>query len=292
MSLLLLLLSAGCERNVSVELPREPARLVVNAFFTPDSLLQMQVSRSQSVLERPRITGVEGAEVKLYEDGQEIATLRPDSLLKFRFSSRQKLIQAGRNYGISVSSPNLGTVTAESFVPVPVRIRQATITESAGVDLNGSTYNILRLELDDPAGEENYYAVQVRSMDFQLVKNNQTGKTDTVWRESRRNLFREPTVSGVRAGRQLLFSDRQFDGKTTSLLVYFYPIPPNRAERSQYSVLLFSAGKLYYEYHRRLADHLGNQTFDIIGGEPVPMPGNITNGYGIFAGYSFDRVVL
>jgi hypothetical protein len=47
------LLVAGCERDVSLDLPRESPKLVVNAFFTPDSLLQVQVSRSQSVLERP-----------------------------------------------------------------------------------------------------------------------------------------------------------------------------------------------------------------------------------------------
>jgi hypothetical protein len=47
---------------------------------------------------------------------------------------------------------------------------------------------------------------------------------------------------------------------------------------------------MYYEYHKRLPEHLMNQSFEILGGEVVPMPSNVTNGYGIFAGYSFDRV--
>jgi hypothetical protein len=149
-------------------------------------------------------------------------------------------------------------------VPLPVRIRKATVTESAGVDLNGG-YNILRIELDDPADEENYYAVQVKAVSFEPVKNNQTGKTDTLRRETPRSLFREPTVSGLRAENQLLFSDRQFNGKSTSLLIYFYSWQKTGAGRKQQIVRLLSVGKIHYEYHRRLADHLSNQSFEIIG---------------------------
>jgi hypothetical protein len=96
-------------------------------------------------------------------------------------------------------------------------------------------------------------------------------------------------VSGLRAGTQLLFADRPFDGQATELITYFYRVA--EAGRPEYRVRLLSVSKTYYEYHRRLPNHLDNQSFAIIGGEPVPMPGNVTNGYGIFAGYSVSEVV-
>ncbi|MBD0257440.1 MAG: DUF4249 domain-containing protein [Cytophagales bacterium] len=289
MYLVLLGLAAGCERNVPVDLPGEPARLVVNAFFTPDSAVRVQVSRSLSVLERPRLLGVEEAEVKLYEEGREIAVLRPDSLRKFVYQSGGKPVRAGKSYAVVVSALRYEPATAENGVPLPVPIRNIAVNEAAGLDLNGGVYNVLRVALDDPAGEENYYAVRVKAVAYETRTNPQTGATDTLRRETFCNLFAEPTVSGFRADQQLLFADRSFDGRTAELLSYFYPL--RGAGRPEYRILLLSVSKTYYEYHRRLPDHLNNQSFEIIGGEPVPMPGNITNGYGIFAGYSVHEVV-
>jgi hypothetical protein len=287
--LVLLGLAAGCERDVSVDLPKEPARLVVNALFTPDSVVRVQVSRSLSVLERPRLPGVEAAEVKLYEEGREVAVLWPDSLRKYLYQSEGKPVEAGKNYAVVVSAPGYEPVTAENAVPLPVPIKAIAVNEATGVDLNGGVYNLLRVALDDPAGEENYYAVQVKTVTYEPRTDPRTGKTDTLRRETLRTLFAEPTVSGLRADRQLLFTDRLFDGQTTELITYFYGLP--EAGRPEYRVRLLSVSKAYYEYHRRLPDHLSNQSFEIIGGEPVPMPGNITNGYGIFAGYSVSEVV-
>lgn len=288
--LLLIVLSGSCERTVEVDLPREPARLVVNAFFTPDSLMRVQVSQSMSVLERPRILGITDAEVKIYEDEKEIATLKPDSLHKYVYISDEKLVRAGKTYGIRVTSPDYEPVSAENYVPSAVNIKRTTLNESAGTDLSGSFYNTLRIELDDPAGEENYYAVQVKAVEYELIKNRQTGANDTVRREFPGDLFREPTVSGIRAEKQLLFSDQQFDGSSTSLLSYFYPFKQQGSGNQAYVIYLLSVSKMYYEYYKRLPDHLMNQSFEILGGEVVPMPNNIANGYGVFAGYSFDRV--
>jgi hypothetical protein len=103
--LVLLGLAAGCERDVSVDLPKEPARLVVNALFTPDSVVRVQVSRSLSVLERPRLPGVEAAEVKLYEEGREVAVLWPDSLRKYLYQSEGKPVEAGKTTRWSCRHP-------------------------------------------------------------------------------------------------------------------------------------------------------------------------------------------
>ncbi|HEX8530685.1 MAG TPA: DUF4249 domain-containing protein, partial [Cytophagales bacterium] len=287
--LVLLGLAAGCERNVSVDLPKEPARLVVNALFTPDSVVRVQVSRSLSVLERPRLSGVEEAEVKLYEEGREVGVLRPDSLRKFVYQSNGKPVQAGKNYAVVVSAPHYEPVTAENVVPLPVPIRNIAVNQAAGLDLNGGVYNVLRVTLGDPPGEENYYAVRVKVIAYETRTNPQTGTTDTLRRETFCNLFAEPTVSGLRSDQQLLFSDESFDGRTAELLAYFYPL--RGAGRPEYRILLLSVSKAYYEYHRRLPDHLNTQSFEVVGGEPVPMPGNITKGYGIFAGYSVREVV-
>jgi hypothetical protein len=290
--LVLILLATGCERSVEVDLPREVPRLVVNAFFTPDSLMRVQVSQSISVLERPRIIGVQKATVKLYEEGQEIATLQPDTQVGYVYLSDRKLVQAGKTYTLAVSTPDYEPVSAESFVPEPVRIKRATISGSAGTDLDGGFYNILRIELDDPVDEENYYAVQITAIKPEIRKNPITGIPDTIRREWARNLFAEPTISGLTAGKQLLFADRNFNGQSAGLLAYFYTITEGPSSgRQEYNVYLLSVSKIYYDYHKRLPGHLMNQSFEILGGETVPMPSNITKGYGIFAGYSFDRIV-
>jgi hypothetical protein len=284
-------LLTSCEKNVDVNLPKETPKLVINSFFTPDSSINVQVTTSQSVLERPFVSGVPDAEVILFEEGQQIATLKLDTSVKFVYTSdNKKLIQAGKKYAVSVSSPLYGTVTAQSFVPPPVKISNATITEAAGVTVDGTSYNLLKLQVTDPADAENYYGVKVKSVHYKIIRNNQTGNQDTLWGESLLNLFLEPSVSSLNAGRELLYSDKLFNGRTTTLLLYFIPSVPEGFRSKGVSVVLITAGRDYYEYNKKLGTHLNNQTFGIISGEPVQMPNNVTNGYGIFAGYSEDKV--
>lgn len=289
--LVLVAMLTGCEKNVQIDLPKELPKLVVNSFFTPDSAVSVQVSLSQPVLERPFLTGIEDASVKLFEEGQEIATLKLDTSLKFVYTTNNKnLIKAGSKYSLTVATSKYGTATAQSFVPLPVKINKVTITESAGVSVDGAPYNLLKLELSDPANAENFYAVKVKSVHYKLIRNNQANREDTLWSESLQDLFLEPSISSLNPNTQLLFSDKSFNGRTTSLLLYYFPAVPPAFRRKGISIALITTGKDYYEYNKRLRTHLTNQTFELLGGETIPMPNNIKNGYGIFAGYSEDQV--
>lgn len=289
--LLLIALLAGCEKTVNIDLPKETPKLVVNSYFTPDSVVSVQVSTSYSVLARPVLNGVTDAVVKLFEEGREVATLKQDTSLKFVYvSDSKKLIQAGKKYAVSVTAPPYQTATAQSFVPFGVKINKATITESAGVSVDGGAYNLLRLEISDPANTENYYGIKVKKQYYKMVRNNQTGRQDTLWGESIANVFLEPSINSVNPGKELLYSDKLFNGQLTNLLLYYFPSVPDGFKSLGVFIILTTASKEYYEYNKRVSTHVANQTFEILGGETVPMPNNIINGYGIFAGYTSDQV--
>ena len=91
-------------------------------------------------------------------------------------------------------------------------------------------------------------------------------------------------------GEVLPFSDDLFNGKTYTLRInpnaYFY----GDSLRRELTIRLKTISEEQYAY--TYASWLQNAYEDIPYTEPVLVPGNVKNGYGIFTGYSFDEVSI
>jgi hypothetical protein len=95
----------------------------------------------------------------------------------------------------------------------------------------------------------------------------------------------------VRGG--LLFDDQQFNGGECFLNI-FTGVLNNEADEYELIVELNSVSEKYYKYKTQLGLYLRSLDSNIFEGvpDPIELYSNIENGYGIFAAYVTDRVIL
>ncbi len=206
-----------------------------------------------------------------------------------------------------VTAPGFPEVTARSTVPLPVPIHDFIFKDTAGVIGEGFYHGSATFTLDDPPGQADYYAIQciynTTYLDFNFVAGQPgSARYDTVRGFNALFLFSsDPTIQSAGSGYSqgsgplALANDRVFDGNTHSLTVDFNSIQkygPDRNEPRRLVWVLKSVSQAYYEYFRKFDPHLNNQNFSLFGGEPVMMYTNVENGYGVFAGYSQDTVIV
>jgi hypothetical protein len=90
-----------------------------------------------------------------------------------------------------------------------------------------------------------------------------------------------------------IFDDSKFHNADCNLEI-FAGIMNNESDEYELIVELNSVSENYYNYKKQLGIYLKKEDGDIFEGipDPVNLFSNIENGYGIFAGYISDRVVI
>jgi hypothetical protein len=296
-SLLLALpgLLLSCQKEVFVDFPDQKPQIVINSLFTPDSLFTVRVFGTLPLLDARSHEVLDNATVVIYENEAEVETL-PYNAEKEYYRSNSFKPTAGRVYRVRVAVPGYPDATAQSSVPLAVPIANFVYKDSAGVDENGSFINSVTYTFEDPAQENNFYAMQGTFDFIQVRPNFGTAKFDTIRGFSSLYLYSDqPTVkTSAYAGGLAMVDDQLFDGQTQSIALSFYPgwYDPRRNSKRTFRFYLKTASSEYFRYFQKLQGHLTNQNFDIFAGEAVIMYTNVENGYGVFAGYSQDTVVV
>lgn len=147
----------GCPRISPVELPipAHESKLVMNAFLNNEEIIQVFLSRSQSVLQELDTAGnyVAGANLSLWEDDVFIENLQPrdsnywayfrsDSFWVKRISYESSIIpEPGKTYRIEAQHPDFEPIRAETTLPTPPQIANPEIEFDMIRDQNGVMYS-------------------------------------------------------------------------------------------------------------------------------------------------------
>lgn len=274
----------ACYRDVDLKLPETERKIVVNALFTADSLITVSLYWSKSPYE-PELPFSEEAEVVLITpDGRD--TMRRKGKSEFESNVRG---EAGAEYGLEIYMGQ--ELVAVSRDRIPERIRSyemSSFKDSIRINEDGEYYSGLKVSVDDPEDEENFYEIHVRQVYMwgeELTVSRRSGFSDDP-------VIRAENIPMYIDGHFVVFSDRQFNGQQKELWVYYYPpmySNNNLVDPDYYLIVdLYSVSENYYQYRKKIVDHLAGQDEDFLdaSGEPVPMISNIEGGYGIFAGYT------
>ncbi len=287
---------SGCELVIDPDLPEHTPRLVVKAFFTPDSRWVAYVGRSIGILESlPRgERAVAGATVALLSGDQVIDHLT--FLRGERVYVSETPLQVGKSYSLRVSAPGFATVRATDTVPGPVptsivshRIEASDPTPDEPGGLAITDFSI-RLRIQDPPGEKNHYQIRVIAPD-------RSGKHDLHF--STRdpsiiadNRIEDPIIDGMEAffGTAPFFKDTLFDGQTHEIELSSVDNVVLASQERLLWVQVLYVSEMYYKHLRSalLHDYTQENPF----AEPVRIYSNVENGYGIFAGYSSQTFEL
>ena len=111
------LLVSSCETTEKIDdFPLRPSKLVVNSFFSADSLWEIQVSKSLSVLDNADLLKVNNASIDIYKNSELIDTIRGPGTDGW-YRSGLYLPEAGENYSIEVSTPDFPISSMQRMLP-------------------------------------------------------------------------------------------------------------------------------------------------------------------------------
>ena len=280
-------LAATCERPVELEFKDQAPKLAVFSKFTSDRVLQVEVSRGQSLFDDSPTEYVLDARVDLYEGDAfiERLTLAPDRQPPV-YLSRDLLPRRNAIYTVVVEAPGFETVTASSRVPNLVQIEALEISEvvieqgSAGDQV---VYNYqVGITFSDPPDEKNYYHLNL-SQEIVNLAPESGGAVDlqtVVFSSLADNNYQVAHLEGG-----LLLDDTPFGGQAVQLSFPLrFTLEGSKYALGNLLVELAAVSEEYYSYFSSLARQQDNPGAPYA--EPVIVKSNVTNGLGYFAGYT------
>jgi hypothetical protein len=287
LTLIPVLIATACEYVVDVEVPDGGNQLSIGSLAESDSTWRVDIAETMGIFgfSIPSQNEVlTNADVTVTDE-----TTGRDMVLQHtrfgRYRSPDKPL-AGHRYSIRVKLDGYPDVTAATTAPGVVDVTNAEMDTSKTIRYEMDDYFPVKLTINDRAGEENTYELQVFSRDSSWWDFDPN--KEPYWRVSTSfTLFvindlsladKEDLLRNTPYPRR--FSDESFDGeaKVVTLLV-----PRRFLYRSSYSfgIRIYNQG---YEYAKFVDDR--TLQYDLMGypfTQPVPVYSNVDNRNGIFA---------
>ena len=301
---------SSCEQVIEPDLPEHTPRLVLHAFFTADGIWTAYVGRSSGILDsRPlHERSVADASVELLAGDRVIEEMKfLDAARGYVFED--STLEAGETYSLQVSAPGFATIRATDAIPrpVPTSILSYRTNTSARSESEIRGEFSIKLEIQDPPSEANYYQISV----YQVSTGRGAWRYEEILSTKDPSIIADngvdesPVEEGAFSGEALYFKDTLFDGRTHEIELTYDGVLVLREDMAQeeevaedgqepakqktyLQVLYISAA--YYEYLKtaRLHDYTRDNPF----AEPLSVYSNVEDGYGIFAGYSSQTFEL
>lgn len=298
---LLWLLLARCAREVIIELPEEPPKLVVVCHFTDGQHIRAKISLSKSVNDGSQPELPQELDATLSVNGSYWDRLKPDTTEKgvrtYWESHQSKIAKEGLDYAISVRLP--GYPTVQSFSKIPRQVKLEPILLSSGdivVESISEGLSELRiplaLRLTDLPAEGHYFA-------FNLTHETQVYETlippvHDSWQEGRSNFLTDgrtfSLLHDIPEPVVLINENYWADDRRTLYLVARIPFDPENERPRRIFIEWRTLSEQFYRYHLSLSRQGGNLPFS----DPDAVFNNIEGGYGNFSGYavSVDTVLI
>jgi hypothetical protein len=308
--LLTITLFTSCEERftqvVDLEIPPHDPRLVTYSIIdaSQDSIF-VEVSKSLDITEDadPVITDAlirfSKNETLITDDFELIkrfvdldwSTNQLDSIFDYKYKAKTgEVFTAGNNYSLSISAIGLESVEAEAMVPEKVSIEEIEFTKDGIIDPEGYKSDELKLTFSDPGEEENYYLVAVRmkdKFDEELYENDvYISAFDPRINQSS---WGTPIIKNINS--YAYFDDKEgINGNKNTLRfsmnLYFDPDNPD----IKISVKLFTLSKDLYNFCHALNQYSNSE--GVFFAEPVTIPSNFENGFGVFGFYDYTEKYL
>lgn len=274
------LLLGACTKDLDIDFEQQAPKVVVMSCVEPDSVLSLRLSFSRFFLSSQPFRTIDNAVVTLLVNGSTEATATPSANGRYVFDYRPRV---GDHLALQVQVPDYGTVTSATTVPSPASVNNMQATLTANED-NDRTYSV-RFTLNDPAGEDNFYAVRV--IERECYEWDGVRHCEDSYRYFTCNdymLTGAGNVGSILDGdnpgevfdKVLYFTDDYFNGQ--SHVVEIAPELHYRNTEALLEITSYSRDRYLYE----LTTSMDGDSFEDLFGEPVQVHTNIDGGIGIF----------
>lgn len=265
--------SISCEKIIDINIPDNGRKPTVNCLIGDNSRVELMLHRSRHILDNTSQFDVINNALVIFTDNNN----QPDTLLEYlntgAYQSMQTILDPG-SYKVQIVADGV-TINSQTTIPAPSVI--------SGLDTGSYFFdNMTNFRIDvkfaDNPGEKNYYMIG-------LVCEGSYGEKPDVYVFSS-----DLSITSDFRGRPL-FPDDLFDGKNKTLRIEtdknnLY----SENDSLDLTIELFSLSYDAYMYFvtSQAQMYTGDSPFS----EPVIVYSNITEGYGIFAGYSVSRKTI
>lgn len=276
------ILFTSCETVIDMKLPEQPPKMVVNSFFTPDSIMMLHLSKSQFVLKNQELKPITDGNISLFENGKFIG--------KFTYINKGFYYLPGffpkenTQYTLNAESSGLKSVEAIEIVPPQPVINRIEISSSY---FEGENYKDFIVYIQDNFNEENYYMVNLIGKRYDYIYDTLTFDiidsveiSEQVYFTSQDLVFQEQGISS-----QSIISDKLFNGTIypLKLSVSAYNFDEyNNMGYFEMTIQLKQISKAYAQYVLTYSKNRYSDPFS----QPVQVYTNVTNGFGVFAAYT------
>jgi Domain of unknown function (DUF4249) len=276
------LLFLSCEKVITLDLPAHEPILVVNSFFSPDSVWRARVTASQAIDAPYGLKEIADASVLILENGVPVDTLVHDSADLY-VSTRGRKPVAGHAYTLRASAPGYAEVQGSDIAPRVVIPYNLVFKDSVFVDAIGTYQSEFSFTIRDWPGQHNYYILDLYKIYTYLWDNRLIRQANPIYVDTQDPLLDTKTSQG-----QALFDDATFDGQQRLIKVSL-PAAYHQENDTIYARLSVVTEPCF-RYVQTMAKYR-TASWDIFA-EPVRLYSNMTPGMGVFAGRAGYEMIL
>lgn len=317
----------SCENPIEFDGEQMASMIVMNALISPDSVLNVQLSKSKFFLkDDSSFESLNDAEVKLFVNDTLFEILNPKGNGNYTGTYIPK---AGDIVKIIAKQANLNEVNATTTIITPAHISsidtisQITVTnpivsyadysgDNITLDTVGYNYNKkmnIKVNINDDPNIKNFYRVTLRikqyfndgresereyfleSDDLVFGSANESGLFGEGFSRSPFNEFSDELFNGKKYDFKM---SSNFDIMVYTDTTYKKPTYPNDNEwpkvvRNELIVQVHSISESYFKYLKTLNSN--SNVLDFFA-EPVQIYSNIKGGIGILGSYKIDNYVI
>lgn len=305
-----LLLFAACTRDVVLELPHVPPRLVLNCSVLPEEDVSAFLSKSWFILDTITDDGVVGGKVQVYINDRLQGTMQPAADGKYmgQYVLPGCRVKAGDRLLLKAEAPGFDPVEGETIVPDPLEVLSVDTVRFSQFGYASYEYPCLRLYIRfrDKPDERNYYRLIVERqteyrMGDSLITTSSMYRSDQYIMDWLSLRYEDPVFRATSTNPAIeqldgytcrgTFSDDMFDGDEYTVRSSFWSIDNSFKGDSvtatvHYDVSLMAISEDYYHYLtviRNFSITLGDAYLDGLI-EPSSTYTNVKDGFGIVAG--------
>ncbi|MEZ5058109.1 MAG: DUF4249 domain-containing protein [Saprospiraceae bacterium] len=277
------------ESTVEIDIPEHEPGLAVSAILTKqDTANSVYISKSLGILSPDQYEVISDATVLLDADHNNPVSFIYDANEEEYYANQMAgFLEAGPEYSMIVEHPVYGRAVAKGTLPNAAKILSLTYEPNGTIDEDGFEADEITVEIEDPAGEANYYYFQAikrirffNGIDTSYITEPLYGLA------SRDPLVQRGYNSGDYEGMPMI-SDNTFQGRSYTLRLFTYDeVNPG----DEIIFQCFSVNKDRFDYLASLQAYYINQ--DNPFSEPVNVISNFEGGVGIFALQNLTEMVV
>jgi len=281
----------SCAREVALDLPEVPVRIVALSHFTIGKPVQVEVSFSQKLTEAGDPVIPLNADVSIAVGGQFLDKLFrvTDDGGRTYWQSRD-LVQVGTEYSLAVRIGGMETIEAVSSAPKPIPLTTVRVdTNQMMLTTLPDGKNVLRVPLQiqfsNLPGGNRFFAFGLRHEieTFEIV--NGEPVPDEYYEVQTKFLADGRTLALVYdTPEQVVLVNENYwsDNQSTLYLDAIVPFDPSYERPRRILVEWRTLSEEFYRYYLSLARQGNNIPLN----DPDALYNNIRGGYGNFSGYS------